>query len=80
MCLKFQNRYIMDHINERWNIHDDNKDKIVTWDEYLQTSYGAVGERALYFFLVHSFSAKAGEICLCNLMITIYQLIAISES
>ncbi|XP_072047359.1 calumenin-A-like isoform X2 [Amphiura filiformis] len=39
-----QNRYITDHIKERWDIHDENKDKIVSWDEYLQTSYGAIEE------------------------------------
>ena len=50
LCLKFQNRYIYDHINERWGIHDENKDQMVTWDEYLQTSYGAIGERAHFTF------------------------------
>ncbi|XP_018083638.1 calumenin isoform X2 [Xenopus laevis] len=43
-----QNRYIYENINKHWADYDKNKDDMISWEEYIKTTYGYVPGKELY--------------------------------
>ncbi|NP_001086959.1 reticulocalbin 3 L homeolog precursor [Xenopus laevis] len=43
-----QNRYIYENVNKHWADYDQNKDDMISWEEYKNTSYGYIPGEEFY--------------------------------